>query len=64
MIGLSHKTTLGVFLSISNSSLANRGFSLVWLLAFTKSFTWLVYRVVGLFTPREKPLITLSTLKN
>ena len=29
----------------------SRGFSL---LAFTKSFAWLVYRVVGLFTPREK----------
>ena len=26
------------------------------LLAFTKSFAWLVCRVVGLFTPREKPL--------
>ena len=24
--------------------------------AFTKSFVWLVCRVVGLFTPREKPL--------
>ena len=26
------------------------------LLAFTKSFAWLVCRVVGLFTPREKPV--------
>ena len=62
MMGRGHKTTSGVFLS-SNSCRANRarGFSLVWLLAFTKSFAWLVYRVVGLFTPREKPLITLST---
>ena len=25
---------------------------LAWLLAFTKSFAWLVCRVVGLFTPR------------
>ena len=66
MMGRGHKTTSGVFLSISNSCRANRarGISLVWLLAFTKSFAWLVYRVVGLFTPREKPLITLSTLKN
>ena len=41
---------------------------LAWLLAFTKSFAWLVCRVVGLFTPcvdfvnakshtREKPLL-------
>ena len=30
---------------------ASRGFSLAWLLAFTKSFTWLVCRVVALFTP-------------
>ena len=35
---------------------ASRGFSLAWLLAFTKSFACLVCRVVGLFTPREKPL--------
>ena len=28
---------------------ANRGFSLVWLLAFSKSFAWLVCRVVSLF---------------
>ena len=26
------------------------------LLAFTKSFAWLVCRVVGLFTPRDKPV--------
>ena len=32
---------------------ASKGFSLVWLLAFTKSFAWLIRRVVGLFTPRE-----------
>ena len=42
--------------------------SLAWLLEFTKSFAWLVSRVVGLFTPRydfvnakshtrEKPLL-------
>ena len=31
--------------------LACRGFSLAGLLAFTKSFAWLVCRVVGLFTP-------------
>ena len=31
---------------------ARRGFSLAWLLAFTKSFAWLVCRVVGLFTTR------------
>ena len=31
---------------------ASRGFSFVWLLAFTKSFTCLFSRVVGLFTPR------------
>ena len=35
---------------------ASRGFSLAWLLAFTKSFAWLVCYVDGLFTPREKPL--------
>ena len=39
---------------------ASKGFSLAWLLAFTKSFAWLVSavvcRVVGLFTRREKPL--------
>ena len=34
----------------------SRGFSLAWVLAFTKSFACLVCRVVGLFTPREKPL--------
>ena len=28
---------------------ANRGFSLVWLLAFTTSFAWLVCRIAGLF---------------
>ena len=33
---------------------ASRGFSLAWLLAFTKSFAWLVYHVVDLFTPSEK----------
>ena len=34
----------------------SRGFSLAWLLAFTKSFAWLVCRVRYwfLFTPREK----------
>ena len=31
---------------------ASRGFSFAWLLAFTKSFTCLFSRVVGLFTPR------------
>ena len=32
---------------------ASRGFSLVWRLAFTKSFAWLISRVVGLFyTPQ------------
>ena len=36
---------------------ASRGFSLTWLLPFTKSFACLVCRVVGfLFTPREKPV--------
>ena len=35
---------------------ASRNFSLAWLLAFTKSFAWLVCCVVSLFTPREKPL--------
>ena len=30
---------------------ARRGFSFTWLLAFTKSFAWLVCRAVGLFTP-------------
>ena len=29
---------------------ASRAFALAWLLAFTKSFAWLVCRVVGLFT--------------
>ena len=33
---------------------ASRGFSLGWLLAFTKSFAWLAGRVVSLFMPREK----------
>ena len=33
---------------------AVRGLSLAWLLAFTKSFAWLVCRIVGLFTPRER----------
>ena len=33
---------------------ASRGFSLGWLLAFTKSFAWLACRVVSLFMPREK----------
>ena len=32
----------------------SRGFSVAWLLGFTKSFAWLVCRVVDLFTPREK----------
>lgn len=36
--------------------LASRGFFLVWLLAYVKSFAWLVSHVVGLFMPREKPL--------
>ena len=35
---------------------ASRGFSLAWLSVFPKSFAWLVYRIVGLFTSREKPL--------
>ena len=36
---------------------ASRGFSLAWLLQFTKSFACLVCRVVGfVYTPREKPL--------
>ena len=30
---------------------ASSGFSLAWLLAFTKSFAWLVFRVVSWFTP-------------
>ena len=38
---------------------ASRGFSLAWLLAFTKSFSWLVCHVVGLLHPmrnlRSKP---------
>ena len=32
---------------------ASRGFSLAWLLAFTKSFACLFCRVVGLFTPQD-----------
>ena len=32
----------------------SRGFSVSWLLGFTKSFTWLFCLVLGLFTPREK----------
>ena len=32
---------------------ASRVFSLAWLLAFTKSFGWLVCRVVGLFTCKQ-----------
>ena len=35
---------------------ASRGFSLAWLSVFPKSFAWLVCRIVGLFTSREKPL--------
>ena len=30
---------------------ASSGFSLAWLLAFTKPFAWLVFRVVSWFTP-------------
>ena len=33
---------------------ASRSFSLAWLLVFTKSFAWLVSRVVGLFTGRKQ----------
>ena len=47
---------------------ASRGFSVAWLLAFTKSFARLIRRVVGLFTPRElrdrqATGMTLYTLK-
>ena len=31
----------------------SRGFSLAWLLPFTKSLAWFVCCVVGLFTPRH-----------
>lgn len=34
----------------------SRGYSHVWLLAFTKSFVWLVCCVVGSLMPHEKPL--------
>ena len=33
---------------------ASRGFSLAWLLECTKSFAWLVSRVVGLFKWRKQ----------
>ena len=39
---------------ISLHYLAPIGFCHAWLLAVTRSFAWLVYRVVGLFSPREK----------
>ena len=42
---------------------ASRGFSLAWLLAFTKLFAWLVSRVVGLFTPRERGQTNYATDK-
>ena len=33
---------------------ASRGFYLAWLLAFTRSFAWLVCRIVGLITLRRQ----------
>ena len=51
-VSLQHKT---YFLSKSAYP-AGRGFTLTWLLAFTMSLAWLVCRVVGLSTSREKPL--------
>ena len=41
---------------------ASRGFSLVWRLQFTKSFAWLISRVVGLFyTPQLRDRRTTRT---
>ena len=43
---------------------ASRGFYVAWLLAFTRSFAWLVCRVVGLITLRRQATrITSYTLK-
>ena len=42
---------------------ASRGFSLVWLLAFTKSFAWLACRVVSLFMPRQKQGVNKLTTR-
>ena len=54
----SSRTTSEKKLLITTRYPASRRFSLAWLLAFKESFAWLVCRVVGLFTPREKPLQT------
>ena len=40
--------------SLISTLAANRAFSLAWPLAFTRSFAWLVCRVVDVFTPLEK----------
>ena len=41
----------------------SRGFSLAWLLVFTKSFACLVCHVVGLFTPHEKQGVNKPTTR-
>ena len=52
------ETTLILGIVIVSCYPVSRSFSLAWLLAFTKSFTWLVCHVVGLFTPCEnKPTV-------
>ena len=40
---------------------ASRGYSLVWLLAFTEPFASLISHTVGLFTLWEKPLRKILT---
>ena len=54
----SNRTTSEKKLLITTRYPEGRGFSIAWLLWFTKSFAWLVCCVVGLFTPREKLLQT------
>ena len=39
------------------------GFCHAWLLAVTRSFAWLVCRVVGLFSPREKAAAEYAPLE-
>ena len=43
---------------------ASRGFSLVWRLAFTKSFAWLISRVVGLLMLKAMQQRNLCSLGN
>lgn len=57
-----HVTTCTTALCLEGKQIypVSRLFFLAWLLAFLNAMAWLVSRIVGLFTPGEKPLQWLA----